>query len=183
MSALTILRPITRIPLSPTCLTTATGLYSGNLTLKRDFMCTPTQQSSASSSNIPHAPRPPSSKKTNKPQTQMQKKVLKFLDSTKRATRFTFSSTLVLAAIAVSGVSMYFLFNELFSPSGETSTFNRVVSMIEKDETSLKLLGYTDDEIHGDKRIRLRAHGTATGDRWTRNRPVQASKFIGDDVS
>lgn len=77
-------------------------------------------------------------------------------------------------------VTSYLIATELFSPSGETSTFNRVVSLIEKDQKCLQLLGYSDAEIE-QGRIRLKAYGGVSPDMWTRNKPVQATKFTGKD--
>lgn len=101
----------------------------------------------------------------------------------KRGSKFLVSTSIVLAALGISSISLYLVFTELFSPSGETQTFNRVVSMIEKDEKSLKLLGYSDEEISKNNgKIKLNAYGEMINDdRWTRNRPVSATKFTGKD--
>lgn len=98
----------------------------------------------------------------------------------KRGTKFTISSAIILGAVAITSISMYLVFQELLSPSGETSTFNRVVNMIQKDPGSLQLLGYSQEEI--DKGgIRLKAYGDVPQSRWTRERPVQATQYTGKD--
>ncbi|OWB72981.1 hypothetical protein B5S31_g2711 [[Candida] boidinii] len=101
----------------------------------------------------------------------------------KRGSKFLISTSIVLGALGISSISLYLVFTELFSPSGETQTFNRVVSMIEKDEKSLKLLGYSDEEIlKNNGKIKLNAYGEIINDdRWTRNRPISATKFTGKD--
>lgn len=98
----------------------------------------------------------------------------------KAGSRLVLSSWLIIIAAGATIVTSYLVATEIFSPSGETSTFNRVVNLIEKDETCLKLLGYSDSEIqHGG--IRLKAYGGMSPDLWTRNIPVQATKFTGKD--
>jgi mitochondrial import inner membrane translocase subunit TIM21 len=112
--------------------------------------------------------------------TAAQQKVNNFIYHVKAGSRLLLSSWLIILAGGATLVTSYLLATELFSPSGETSTFNRVVNLIEKDEDSLKLLGYKDDEIkHG--KIRLKAYGGVSPDVWTRNKPVQATKFTGKD--
>ncbi|ODV83226.1 hypothetical protein CANARDRAFT_30167 [[Candida] arabinofermentans NRRL YB-2248] len=105
-------------------------------------------------------------------------------DTLKRGTKWTISSSIVLVALGLSSISIYLVFSELFSPSGETSTFNRVVSQIEDSKEALKLLGYSDEEIEENnsfKKIRLKAYGQEPSDKWSRNRPVTATKFTGKD--
>ncbi|KAG7816798.1 hypothetical protein KL928_004262 [Ogataea angusta] len=112
---------------------------------------------------------------------QTRKSGFSFLNNFVRGSKFLVSSSIVLLALGVSSVSLYLVFSELFSPSGETSTFNRVVSMIEKNEEALTLLGYSKEEIESGKHIRLKAYGYAAGDKWTRNRPIQATKYLAKD--
>lgn len=109
-----------------------------------------------------------------------QEKVNNFIYHVKAGSRLLLSSWLIILAGGATLVTTYLLATELFSPSGETSTFNRVVNLLEKDEPSLKLLGYSDEEVkHGG--IRLKAYGGVSPDVWTRNKPVQATKFTGKD--
>lgn len=98
----------------------------------------------------------------------------------KAGSRLVLSSWLIIIAAGATIVTTYLVATEIFSPSGETSTFNRVVNLIEKDETCLKLLGYSDSEIQQGG-IRLKAYGGMSPDLWTRNIPVQATKFTGKD--
>ncbi|KAH3670895.1 hypothetical protein OGAPHI_000606 [Ogataea philodendri] len=119
-------------------------------------------------------PQDPAAPKAKKPKTSVFRLIA-------RGSKFMVSSSIVLVALGLSSVSLYLVFSELFSPSGETSTFNRVVSMIEKNEEALKLLGYSKEEIDGGKHIRLKAYGNTPNDKWTRNRPIQATKFIAKD--
>lgn len=104
----------------------------------------------------------------------------KLIDSIKAGSKFLVSSWLVVLAGGATVVTLYLLATDLFSPSGETATYNRVVSMVEKDETSLRMLGYTDEEIKKGG-IRLKAYSDASSDGWTRNRTVQGTKFTGKD--
>ncbi|GMM32507.1 Tim21 protein [Martiniozyma asiatica (nom. inval.)] len=117
---------------------------------------------------------------TQKSNNTAQEKVNKFIHNVKAGTRFLLSSWLIIIAGGATMVTMYLIATELFSPSGETATYNRVVSMVESDETSLKLLGYTDDDIKQGG-IRLKAYSDANADRWTRNRTVQGTKYTGTD--
>lgn len=104
----------------------------------------------------------------------------KIIENLKAGSRFVVSSWLVLLAGGATLVTMYLIATELFSPSGETATYNRVVSMVEKDEVSLKMLGYSDEEI-AKGGIRLKAYSDGSSDNWTRNRTVQGTKFTGKD--
>ncbi|QPG76972.1 hypothetical protein FOA43_004366 [Brettanomyces nanus] len=97
-------------------------------------------------------------------------------------TKFLISSAIVLAALGVTTVSLYLVFKELFSPSGETPTFNRVVNKIEKNPECMKLLGYSDDEIAKGS-IKLKAYGDVPQDRWTRDRPIRATQYTAKDGS
>lgn len=109
-----------------------------------------------------------------------QEKVNRFIYHVKAGSRLLLSSWLIIIAGGATLVTTYLIATELFSPSGETSTFNRVVNIIEKDTKCLKLLGYTDSEIEQGG-IRLKAYGGVSPDVWTRNKPVQATKFTGKD--
>lgn len=109
-----------------------------------------------------------------------QARANKIIENLKAGSRFVVSSWLVLIAGGATLVTMYLIGTELFSPSGETATYNRVVSMVEKDQISLKMLGYSDDEIKKGG-IRLKAYSDGSSDGWTRNRTVQGTKFTGKD--
>lgn len=109
-----------------------------------------------------------------------QEKVNRFIYHVKAGTRLLLSSWLIILAGGATVVTTYLVATELFSPSGETSTFNRVVNLIEKDEKALKLLGYSDSEIQ-EGGIRLKAYGGISPDEWTRNKSIQATKFTGKD--
>lgn len=98
----------------------------------------------------------------------------------KAGSKLLFSSWLIIIAGGATLVTTYLIATELLSPSGETSTFNRVVNMIEKDHVCLEHLGYTQEEIEKGG-IRLKAYGGTSPDIWTRNKPVQATKFTGKD--
>ncbi|VEU19392.1 DEKNAAC100647 [Brettanomyces naardenensis] len=103
-----------------------------------------------------------------------------FTERVKSGTKFLISSAIVLAALGVTTVSLYLVFKELFSPSGETSTFNRVVNRIEKDPNCLKLLGYSEEEVKKGK-MKLKAYGDVPRDRWTRERPIRATQYTAKD--
>ncbi|KAI0463971.1 hypothetical protein LJB42_002982 [Komagataella kurtzmanii] len=92
----------------------------------------------------------------------------------KNAVTFTASTALVIGALGLAGISLYLLFSELFLPSGDTTTFNHAVTLVEKDPGAQKLLQI-------DPGTRLKAFGEATGDKWTRNRPLRTSRRIGKD--
>lgn len=109
-----------------------------------------------------------------------QEKANRIIYHVKAGSKLLLSSWLIIIAAGATLVTSYLIATELFSPSGETSTFNRVVSMIEKDEKCLELLGYSENEIE-QGRIRLKAYGGMSPDMWTRNKPVQATKFTGKD--
>jgi import inner membrane translocase subunit TIM21 len=116
----------------------------------------------------------------SKVKSTAQEKVNNFIYHVKTGSRLVLSSWLIILAGGATLVTTYLIATELFSPSGETSTFNRVVNLIEKDEKCLKLLGYSDVEIEQGG-IRLKAYGGVSPDLWTRNKPVQATKFSGKD--
>lgn len=86
---------------------------------------------------------------------------------------FTLSGTLVLGGIGLSGVVLYLITSELFSPSGDTQLFNRAVTMVQSDAKVREMLQCTDEG----SRERLKAYGEiASADRWTRNRPIVSMK-------
>lgn len=94
----------------------------------------------------------------------------------KSFTTFTVSGALVVGAVGLSGIVIYLITSELFSPSGDTRMFNRAVSMVEKDDVARTLLQCDD---HGDAKERLKAYGELfTSDRWTRNRPPASQKKL-----
>lgn len=117
-------------------------------------------------------------KKETKPSAQ--DKANRIIYHVKAGSRLLLSSWLIIIAGGATLVTSYLVATELFSPSGETSTFNRVVNMIEKDEICLKMLGYSDEEVKTGG-IRLKAYGGMSPDMWTRNKTVQATKFTGKD--
>lgn len=121
-------------------------------------------------------------KAENEPSKKLsaQEKANRIIYHVKAGSRLLLSSWLIIIAGGATLVTSYLIATELFSPSGETSTFNRVVNLVEKDEASLKLLGYSDSEIKNGG-IRLKAYGGSSPDMWTRNKPVQATKFTGKD--
>jgi len=121
-----------------------------------------------------------SKSKLNASQGTTAKKHMSFGERVKNGAKFMLSSAIVLAALGVTSVSLYLVFKELFSPSGQTSTFNRVVSMIEQNQQCLKLLGYSDEEIKKGK-IKLKAYGDVPQDRWTRDRPIRATQYTAKD--
>ncbi|KAH3685995.1 hypothetical protein WICPIJ_002994 [Wickerhamomyces pijperi] len=101
-------------------------------------------------------------KKTKKPSTLWPK--------IKTAFTFTFSTTLVIGAVTLSGLVIYLVLSELLLPSGDTQVFNHAVSLVEKDEKVQKLLGFEEG-------TRLKAYGeTNGGDKWTRNRPIASQR-------
>lgn len=114
----------------------------------------------------------------NKPTAQ--ERANRIIYHVKAGSRLLLSSWLIILAGGATLVTTYLVATEIFSPSGETSTFNRVVNMIEKDESCLIMLGYTDEEISRGG-IRLKAYGGMSPDMWTRNKSVQATKFTGKD--
>lgn len=91
-----------------------------------------------------------------------------------RAFTFSLSSVLVLGALVVALLVIYLILSELFLPSGETKTFNKAVKLIEKNESAQKALQFESGE-------RLKAYGEVGGDKWVRNRPVQAVRSQGKD--
>lgn len=109
-----------------------------------------------------------------------QERANRIIYHVKAGSRLLLSSWSIIIAAGATLVTTYLVATEVFSPSGETSTFNRVVNMIEKDENCLRLLGYSTSEIEQGG-IRLKAYGGMSPDLWTRNIPVQATKFTGKD--
>lgn len=114
--------------------------------------------------------------------TQAKQGHKSFGERVKSGSKLLISSAIVLAALGVTTVSLYLVFKELFSPSGQTPTFNRVVNLIQKDEKALKLLGYSEEEIKKGK-IKLKAYGDVPQDRWTRDRPIRATQYTAKDGS
>lgn len=94
----------------------------------------------------------------------------------KRFTSFTFSGVLVVGAVGVSGIVIYLIGSELFSPSGDTQLFNRAVSMVESDPTVRSLIQSNDSIVRNE---RFKAYGELfTHDRWTRNRPIVCNRRV-----
>lgn len=108
-----------------------------------------------------------------------QEKANRIIYHIKAGSRLLLSSWLIILAGGATLVTSYLVATELFSPSGETSTFNRAVNMIEKNDKCLQMLGYSNEEIK--QGVRLKAYGGVSPDMWTRNKPVQATKFTGKD--
>ncbi|SGZ38802.1 related to Mitochondrial import inner membrane translocase subunit TIM21 [Hanseniaspora guilliermondii] len=102
-----------------------------------------------------------------------------------RATSFTFNGVVVTVSVGLFGVVAYLLGKELFSPNGDTMIFNRVVNLIESDETCRKMLecnDYVDPKTgkkHTEKLKALSAGGM--DDTWTRNRQISSMRQQGPD--
>ncbi|TID24616.1 hypothetical protein CANINC_003033 [Pichia inconspicua] len=135
---------------------------------------------SASSLRLQSDPHNEGKASEKSPKPTAQEKANNIIYHLKAGSRLLLSSWLIIIAGGATLVTSYLVATELFSPSGETSTFNRVVNMIEKDENCLKMLGYSDEEIKAGG-IRLKAYGGMSPDMWTRNKTVQATKFTGKD--
>lgn len=107
---------------------------------------------------------------------QKKTKKIPLMAKIRTLTTFTFSSLLVLGGVGVSGVVLYLILSELFSPSGDTQLFNRAVSMVEDNDDVRKLLQCDDSGV---RRERLKAYGElVTNDRWTRNRPIVSTEKV-----
>lgn len=107
-------------------------------------------------------------------ETINKKKKIGIWPRIKAFTSFTIFGTLVIGAVGLSGIVLYLITSELFSPSGDTRLFNRSVSIVEKDEFSRTLLECNDTE---DNKERLKAYGDVyASDKWTRNRPATSQK-------
>lgn len=102
-----------------------------------------------------------------------------------RATSFTFNGVVVTVSVGLFGVVAYLLGTELFSPNGDTMIFNRVVNLVEADETCRKMLecnDYIDPKTgkkHTEKLKALSAGGM--DDTWTRNRQISSMRQQGPD--
>ncbi|GMM41391.1 Tim21 protein [Hanseniaspora uvarum] len=102
-----------------------------------------------------------------------------------RATSFTFNGVVVTVSVGLFGVVAYLLGTELFSPNGDTMIFNRVVNLVEADETCRKMLeckDYLDPKTgvqHKEKLKALSAGGM--DDTWTRNRQISSMRQKGPD--
>lgn len=129
-------------------------LISNKSAFTRLNSTTSESQSSSTSTKDP--------KKAKKPSTLWPK--------IKTAFSFTFSTTLVLGGVTLSGLVIYLVLSELLLPSGDTQVFNHAVSLVEKDPNVQKLLGFEEG-------TRLKAYGeTNGGDKWTRNRPIASQR-------
>ncbi|CAK9438560.1 uncharacterized protein LODBEIA_P27840 [Lodderomyces beijingensis] len=98
----------------------------------------------------------------------------KILNRISRAFTFSLSTVIVIAASGVAMLVLYLIISELFFPSGDTTTFNKAVSLIQDNAEAQKVLGFPAGE-------RLKAYGIVAADRWVRNRPVQSAKRKGQD--
>ncbi|OEJ82391.1 Mitochondrial import inner membrane translocase subunit TIM21 [Hanseniaspora opuntiae] len=102
-----------------------------------------------------------------------------------RATSFTFNGVVVTVSVGLFGVVAYLLGKELFSPNGDTMIFNRVVNLIEADETCRKMLecnDYVDPETGKKHTERLKALSAGgMDDTWTRNRQISSMRQQGPD--
>lgn len=89
-------------------------------------------------------------------------------------TTFSASLLLVVAGAGFCGLVLYLILSELFLPSGDTKTFNKAVSLVEKNALAQEALGLQPGD-------RLKAYGEVAGDKWVRNRPVQSVRLKGQD--
>lgn len=97
----------------------------------------------------------------------------------KKAFTFTAATGLVVGATGLAGLVIYLVVSEIALPSGDTQIFNKVVSLVEKDENCQKLLEFENG-------FRLKAYGESidykegsnTGSNWTRNRPIASTRRL-----
>ncbi|KAI3404942.2 TIM21 [Candida oxycetoniae] len=119
-----------------------------------------------STTTSPPPPPPPSHDKNYKGKI--------ILNRISRAFTFSLSVALVIAASGIALLVLYLIITELFFPTGDTTTFNKAVNLIQKNTEAQKVLNFPAGE-------RLKAYGFVAADKWVRNRPVQSVKRKGDD--
>ncbi|KAJ9209501.1 hypothetical protein DTO166G4_8900 [Paecilomyces variotii] len=80
-----------------------------------------------------------------------------------RATQQSFNFVVVLIGAVMTGGVFYFLFTDVLSPNSPTRQFDKAVDRIKDDPRCTELLGDPKEIV---------AHGSSTGSRWARNRPI-----------
>ncbi|CAL9728914.1 mitochondrial import inner membrane translocase subunit Tim21p [Monosporozyma unispora] len=84
----------------------------------------------------------------------------------KSGASFLISSSLIIGGVGLSSLVLYLIGSELFASNGDTTIFNRAVSISQDDPIVRTLLNSTQNE-------KLKAYGElVTNDKWTRNRPI-----------
>ncbi|KKA30229.1 hypothetical protein TD95_003752 [Thielaviopsis punctulata] len=87
-------------------------------------------------------------------------------EKTSRATQQTFNIGLVAVGVVLTGVLVYTLFDEVFSPESRVAQFSRAVSFVKKDARCTAILGDASN---------IWAHGEETTNKWQRSRPVAST--------
>lgn len=83
----------------------------------------------------------------------------------KLAASFSFYSVVVLAGVGVLGLVIYYFVSEVLLPTSDVQLFNKTVSILKKDPECQRILG-----------TKLVAHGEASGNKWSRTRPVASRR-------
>lgn len=84
----------------------------------------------------------------------------------KNGASFLVSSSLIVGGVGLSSIVIYLIGSELFASNGDTTLFNRAVSLCENDQTLRQWLQSNNNET-------FKAYGEmVTNDKWTRNRPL-----------
>lgn len=117
------------------------------------------------------APPPPPPPPTSHDKNAKGKAIL---NRVSRVFTFSFSSLLVVGALAIAILVLYLILSELFLPSGDTKTFNKAVKLVEQHTQAQQALQLEPGR-------RLKAYGETAGDKWVRNRPVQSIRSKGKD--
>lgn len=106
----------------------------------------------------------PSDSTGRKYSTQAQPKISVF-QRIKLAASFSFYAGIVLGGVGLLGLVIYYFVSELLLPSSDVQLFNKTFSIINKDPECQRILGK-----------HMKAHGDASGNKWSRNRPVASRR-------
>lgn len=83
----------------------------------------------------------------------------------KLAASFSFYSAIVLGGIGLFGLVVYYFVSEVLLPTSDVQLFNKTFSIIKKDPECQRILG-----------MKMQAHGEASGNKWSRSRPVASRR-------
>ncbi|CAL9734122.1 mitochondrial import inner membrane translocase subunit Tim21p [Monosporozyma servazzii] len=109
---------------------------------------------------------------TQQQQQRAQTNNAKYISKVKNGASFLVSTSLIIGGIGLSSIVVYLIGSELFSSNGDTTLFNRAVSICQDDPT-------VHEWLQSNKTENLKAYGEMiTNDKWTRNRPIVSQRIV-----
>lgn len=115
--------------------------------------------------NVKQKPQQRSSRQETKQKYSTQSTKVPLYHKLKLAASFSFYTAVVLGGVGLFGLVVYYFVSEVLLPTSDVQLFNKTFSIIKKDPQCQKLLG-----------TKMKAHGEASGNKWSRSRPVASRR-------